>query len=734
MFLCAYLYFSGRALIQTLLRPVKGDLNYLLSPVASLAAHAVVIGTAVFYGFTTSGIARFGWPAGLILMLFGMRNAANENKLRQWLPDALALTLIGMVPLAGAFYYGLLDFPGSPALDGWSYIAFAQYLYDYRIGFEGGLAPLYQYAAHLAGTRFIAPALIGYLAFPLIESNLAQDVQQAANLFLGIVAFSYASACLYVWRSHNQEGRGAFIYGLFCISSYWIIRILSANNFDNFLFLAILPAVTAARFVGRPASAGLPLLIGLFVAAEIYSYPEMAPIAAFLAFACVVAALINRPEEKREILRASIVAVLATAILCAPMAEHLWKFFVNQATFAMSSGARPGEGAFPELFMARESVINFFGFEIPAIESRTNLLLLVSIGVAMIFVRGILLAIRKKDGHHLLAFFLLMVAGYVYMLWRKRYDYGAYKFAVSGWWVTAYYLLAGIQSIPKGGIHGKAVLVRRAMIALLLSIFGGTTVAYYWHPGYPDYRSLGEFREMRAHLGMFSSRPIYNALEDPRANMWATYFLRSQSLIMLNLTSYMAQKHLEGFMERAAPKKRPPGAGEIILVDSKYQSCADGQPIWSNSKIAAFVLKADRPALLGISSPNGLESQGGKIFTWIENRPVVMRVAMASAARVVLVADLGPGPSTRSGQIPKMRISDGGNIQTLEVGKKQRYEISVSLKQGLNEIRIWSDDTPDTTSHAMRDPRTMLIGMRCVLLRSGDEISRQSRSGGIEGK
>ena len=87
---------------------------------------------------------------------------------------------------------GLSRYIGGPAQDGWSYVAYGQYLWEWPKGTEGGLAPLYQYAAHLSETRFISSAMLAFFS-PMTGTD--GDTQAAAGAFVAWTLFVFAASC-----------------------------------------------------------------------------------------------------------------------------------------------------------------------------------------------------------------------------------------------------------------------------------------------------------------------------------------------------------------------------------------------------------------------------------------------------------------------------------------------------------------------------------------------------------
>ena len=124
--------------------------------------------------------------------------------------------LLPMLFFAIDFAEGIENFVGSAAGDGWSYVAYGQYLWEVRRGTPGPLAPLLQYATHLSGTRFISSALLGFFS-PV--TGMAGDTQGAVGVFLAATLFSLGN---------GVRGNGA--------TTRIVWRLAAARNRDRCLF------------------------------------------------------------------------------------------------------------------------------------------------------------------------------------------------------------------------------------------------------------------------------------------------------------------------------------------------------------------------------------------------------------------------------------------------------------------------------------------------------------------
>ena len=123
--------------------------RWYLSPGACLVAWAVTIGIGVSAGVPVRDLAMPVWLATGVAAAYGAWRARIE-----WTSEAgIPLAVIFAIPIglmAYDFAHGLANYIGGPAADGWSYVAYGQYLWELPKGTEGSLSPLHQYATHAA--------------------------------------------------------------------------------------------------------------------------------------------------------------------------------------------------------------------------------------------------------------------------------------------------------------------------------------------------------------------------------------------------------------------------------------------------------------------------------------------------------------------------------------------------------------------------------------------------------
>ena len=96
-----------------------------------------------------------------------------------------------------------------------------------------------------------------------------------------------------------------------------ILNLVWANNFDHLLAMSVAPAILGLAYMVRWASISDAILFGLFVAAEVYIYPEMAGL--FLMPAgLIILVRICRERKPREQLVSATIAATTFVVLVVP--------------------------------------------------------------------------------------------------------------------------------------------------------------------------------------------------------------------------------------------------------------------------------------------------------------------------------------------------------------------------------------------------------------------------------
>jgi hypothetical protein len=558
--------------VMRLLRVSTQAQGLLLAPTFCLAIFAVVLGTIVQLGFPVEALRLALWVLGGALAALG-GISVGKDAWRKTGVTLAAASVCSVLLLSGYVWYGLTMYPGSPVLDGWTYASFGEYLRTYPKGTEGGLSPLYQYAAHLADTRFIASAGLALLAPPWCATC---DTQAMVGPFLVCAIFAYATAVGYL--AARAIGRKPYAITMIVIAvlAGWPLGALRANNFDNLLALSLTPALTGLILWGGPLHKAIAPC-ALLLAATIYIYPELAPLTA-LAYGCAVLNVAVTGANVRSALLAGVAATILAAFLAAPYLGEFGRYFLAQlSSMNWTSGARPGEGSFPALLEPKALIAALWG--LPG--SRSHLFVTQLVGAALLcgLAVGCYYAVRRRLFAPVM-FLCVVVTLALYIIFVAHYDYGAYKVLLYGWWCTALVVTWGIETMT----DVKLNIVRGLSLGVLVMAIGPLPATILWGAWIAEWygsiprTTMKPYRELYDLRSRFPHTQISAQIDDATNNAWAVYFLRGAPVRFVAYRGYMAQPHVVPFMNRSAQPSSV--VSEYLLTERK--AGAAGKLVWEN--------------------------------------------------------------------------------------------------------------------------------------------------------
>jgi hypothetical protein len=582
--------FAGRSLLVALRQTALGIPGWLLGPAMTQAFVAVALGMSAAVRWPISRVAMWVWLAVTVLAVFGIGRElrvarSNRQALRGARSDGTLIAGIAVfVPAIVLLPYlvrGFGGFAGTGHPDAWSYTVFGAYLREFPRGTQGGLAPVYQWAANLSGTRFVGPAELGWLAMVTRE----RDTQAAFGPLLMLSAFTIGSTSAAVGRALGLPNRYAFLVALGSGGGNWIANAVWVSNVDNLLALPALPAL-ATLGLHRSATGlrGRAVVVGLLTAATIYTYPEFA-----LVILCCGALFFIKSSfgwPLRATLTAILIAVVTAGVLVWPYAHQYFTFFQTQFGTSSAAAGRPGEGAFNGLIDPHRRLAALWGLGSEHIELsprmwRQNLFAVLLSGF---FLLGLSRLARNRHWAAVVTF-LFLASGFSLFAWQRAYGYGAYKFVLLGWWLLVLAVVIGVRECGKlhPYVAGVAVIIPIATFGVSLNRAVHEVIA----PSPPDIKA---FRELRAVEGLAHGTPIAVVVANPVALHWASYFLRASKTRLISTSGYLAAPPFQPAMAQAAPV--PWRSLRLLLTDP-----ADPGPIveqqhwkrlWSNSQYALW--------------------------------------------------------------------------------------------------------------------------------------------------
>ncbi len=582
--------FAGRSLLVALGQSELGTTGWLLSPAMTQAFVGITLGMSAVVGWPINRVAIWVWLTVIVLAVSGIGRELRARKENgQTFPaaksDAALIVGIGViVPAIVLLPYLVRGFGGFEATDhpdAWSYTVFSTYLWEFPRFTQGGLAPIYQWASGLSGTRFVGASELGWLAMVTGE----RDTQAALGPLLMLSTFTIGSASAAVARALGLSNRYAFLVALGSGGGNWIANAIWVTNVDNLLALPALPAI-ATLGLQRSATGltGKAVVVGLFSAATIYTYPEFAPVI----LCCGALFFVGWPFAwpSRATQAAVLIAVVTAGVLVSPYAREFLIFFRNQLSMGTAVTGRAAEGAFNGLIDPHRRLASLWGLgsEDMAISPRMWLQNLFAVSLSGLFLLGLSRLVRNRNWAFVITF-VVLTAGFSVFAGPRAYGYGAYKFILLGWWLLVLSVVIGAREC--GRLHPYLAGVAVLIVILTFRVSVRRAVNEVILPPKPD---IAAFRELRAVAPLADGRPIALVIADPVALHWAAYFLRASTTRLVSTSGYLAAAPFQSAMVQAAPV--PWRSLRLLLTDATDPGPIVEQEhwkrLWSNSQYALW--------------------------------------------------------------------------------------------------------------------------------------------------
>jgi hypothetical protein len=675
LLLCAATALCGRGLLR-LGRAEVGAAEWPLAAVLGFLLCSLTLGVAVGLRLPVRAVAPWLGGASLLLALVGLWRPG-----RGALP-ALACALLPVAALAPTFRAGLTETTETVALDGWAYMAGAEYFGECPRGEPGGAAPVCRFGALLGENRYAGHSLLALLR-PLVAPA---DAFGAVALLQAWSLFVTASAVLLFWLAHGLRPPAALILAALTATGGWLADVAWFNNLDQGLALPFMPALAAAPALFGPGDWRRWALLGALLAGLFYTYLELAP------FVLAGAALLTLPRAWAErgrwrawLAGAAAAAALAAALL-APVRTTYLAFARMQATAALRpQGERPGDGAFDG--MRGGVAVRLWGVggecaRQPATVAGT----LYGCSLMALFAAGLAASARRGAwGVALAPAVLLAVA--LFVLVRLHYPYAAYKVLSAAWWLMAGVAFAGgrwlLGKLPRPAWRTAAASVAVAA-ALLLQLRLAWSAAPLWASDCAPGREA-EFRPVRGAVEAAGGRPLLVAVDDWKANLLALFHLRDAPLYLAAFRGHLQELDAEGWERGGAVR-----LGEVgyVLSDdtpgSQAWQAAAGPPAWSGGHYRlwplaphsgdARLLHAERAG----EPFRQLEQRRGRPFVRLSERPTALYVYAARAGRLRLRADFEAGLLELCGPL--------GDRQEVAVAAGE-YTLEVAVPAGVSRLK-----------------------------------------------
>jgi hypothetical protein len=677
----------------------------LVAPQAGLASWSLVLGITGALSVRVRLVAWPLWIATILLAVIGgiLLRRHWDATARRATVGVVACLLVPAVTLLSYFAFGLQDYAGTRFPDAWSYAAYGQYLWTFPRGVSGDLGPLYEFAAHLAGTRHVSSSLLGLLSCLIAPG----DTQAAAGLLMPLVIFALATSCLAVAAARQLSARQTLLFVLCTAGSGWILNAVGVSNYDNLVALGTWPALAALCWSAPLDRTATWVGFGIGLAALIYAYPEFGTVMAAGWGALCAWQLWKAPVASWW--RHAAVMAIAVLLLLAPYVREVLLFILSQARFGLSGGVRPGSGNFEGLVMPKYilSAIWALGGEHQYVRlirprSLVGALLLVVLAV------GVLRWLRRRE-LGLLAALVIPIGGTTLLLLQHGYAYGAYKMLLAGWWL----LMLAMVEVDGGSKRQRWVPFVVTCLLLSMPLVAAARALRPILLERPS-STLAEFRTVQEVATLVGSAPVGVFVEDGEAEQWATYFLRGTRMRLGTTRGYFAMGHVR---HAAETDVLPWSAVRFLLTDATDPGPVieqqDWIPVWQSRRYKLWDTRGHWAVVAAAATPNGFEQVDGRPFFWLGGGPSTFTVIASQQGCLVLDGDAAPGLSVRRAT-RAMRIGAGADKSRLFTAG-QDIRIRVPIDGGRTDLAIESLDTADV-SPSGGDPRQLLLGVRALRL------------------
>lgn len=559
LLICFISILSGKGILRLINVNICFSLSIFLAPIITLSFISIFLGWGILFNFPIKEFWYVGWIfigifsflglidkniINFIMNFFSGKNRINDTKYTtpfffesNFIFNSIILWIIILLPVLTIkpyFSHGLSVYGGSNHADGWSYIAYGQYLWANIKGTEGQLIPLHQYGAHLSSTRFISSSILAFFS-PLIGQ--AGDTQISANFLIAWSLFNLGSTCVFFAKTYKVDIYIP-IFLFLLLFSRWILLMIGINNFDNAITLPFLPAFAGIAKVFQNQKLRWGIILGILTSACLYCYTEIAPIV-FICAALLFIFPIGYEFKKKGLFEISLffLSVFLSALLFSLP-------YLKQALFFMYMQFNGFKQQVTLLF-PYQSWINIYS-SIRETKPFYNY-----IGIILIALSGFgaYLLLRKKEmGLICCSIFLLLAS--IDMIYIRHNEYAGYKFLLLNWWIFVFFITIAIRKLFSYKLKFSVFLII-PVIFIFKGYFSSNWILLKdldYGVSYKDIRSLRSLEKIK---NIVKDKSILVSVEDPLENQWAVYFLRDYSIKLTEYRGLMAMSHVIPLMERS---------------------------------------------------------------------------------------------------------------------------------------------------------------------------------------
>jgi hypothetical protein len=685
---------------------------FIASPLIALCVWSLIFGIGVSIKVPVRVLTYLTWGISLLLCLIAFRFYRYP---KLFLPIIVPV----VVALFISFPYvvhGFSDYTGSPFADGWSYIAFGQYLWEYPRCIEGGLAPLYQYAAHLCHTRFIASSLLGFIS-PLTGSP--GDTQAASGYFFPWAFFVYGSACMFFIQKRKSQLL-SWVYVFICVVTGWLFTITISNNYDQALAIGFLPAIAGFFEFLDWSKMRWGILLAIVLSSVVYIYPEITPFVFLSASFLLIHQVLKHRVYFVSLAKVGGISIFVFALLISTY-FMTWFDFMRSQISSVQAAVRPGELIASELLDKNYWWLAVWGLggDINTVDWLRKVCALLFLILSIL---GFIVLVKNKNWG-LIAVQILLSAFVAYFIQVQKYSYGAYKIITLLWWLVAYTIILAFQWLQSKN-YPRFIPVLSNGLSLLTII----TVAYVNLGQWIGFdrelinSNIAPYKELMLIQPIVNYSPVGISVTDPIANLWAMYYLRGATTYFFSYEAYPNQPHVLPFMFRS----QQVDVSEIkyLLTDRTGFRPEEASKVWHNSVYSLWKIKNFPFFDAEILNPNGVDLANNKEFYWLDNRKTRVDIQSSFAGSIAIVGDFSMGPSLPDLEKRNLVLTSmvNGESQSLMfIVRPGQNTIEIPVRKGKNEFEISVLDEPTVFSLPNGDPRVLLLSLQNIQFRFQNE-------------
>jgi hypothetical protein len=547
--------------------------------------------------------------------------------------------------------------------DPWAYSALATYLQNRVPPINGGSHLILTYGSALMGTRYGTPGLLA-----LFAEIAGTDACRSACIYAFIVLAHVGLGFVLLSRALGARPICSLGAGLFGVTIGWVPEILKIGNWDQVLFLSLIPfAIFRMRLLTFPTTRWSGVFgLGLCVAAAIFAYPEGAALSGIIYLPLVVWRLFRGTRltgKIRQLALASGVAMLLSAVYLPTFVSFLFLQISTGNTLFVAKGGLSG------LLSANWlPAIYCLGAQLPLTTVRPLPKLELIVGVLFVGLSFVAIAAwwRRRDGILLTIPFFIALS-----LWQAllvRYDYGLYKVLTMFWPVMVVAIFVGMSQLL-GRFRG---LARPSVVVAFCGLMAAAVVDEFEDFPYAPWRhdrSIRPFVELTKLKEISGDAPIRIRTQSWFNQMWAVFFLQGYKIEIPNPLLNLRDPRT-GLNNGATQE----WTGTVVLTDEKKPGA-----IWHN-EVFSLLNRAEPVEVLAIDAPNSVETVEGDQFIWLDNRFADLAIRSDVNRRAFLVIpECRSGPN-RPGD-PNRTLILEANGETVEVPAEGSLKIPLTLKK-----------------------------------------------------